>query len=84
MGWSPLLQYWFSYDVAHFLRELPGFTLNQDNPAILARGALNRATGTAVTPIELGVVAGMLLPIAVYLGLYKRDRAQSGGGLQPP
>jgi O-Antigen ligase len=67
------LQYWFSYDVAEYLRELPGFTLNQDNPAILARGALNRATGTAATPIELGVVAAMLLPIAIYVGLSDRD-----------
>jgi hypothetical protein len=69
-GFIAAVQYTFSYDLAQFARDLPGFTLNQDNPAILARGALNRATGTAVTPIELGVVAGMLLPLAVWLGIY--------------
>ena len=30
-------------------------------------GGLNRVSGTAVYPIELGVVAGMLLPLAIYL-----------------
>lgn len=69
-GLVAAVQYTFSYDLAQYMRALPGFTLNQDNPSILARGALNRATGTAVTPIELGVVAGMLLPLAVWLGLY--------------
>jgi hypothetical protein len=73
-GFIAAVQYAFSYDLAQYLRELPGFTLNQENPSILARGALNRATGTAVTPIELGVVAGMLLPLAIYLGLYERDK----------
>ena len=72
-GLVAALQYWFSYDVAHYLHDLPGFTLNQDNPAFLARGALNRATGTAATPIELGVVAAMLVPIAIYVALHDRD-----------
>jgi hypothetical protein len=67
------LQYSVSYDLSQYLRALPGFTQNHINPAIIARGALSRATGTAITPIELGVVAGMLLPLAIYLGLYDRD-----------
>jgi O-antigen ligase len=53
---------------------LPGFTLNSDIPSIVARGALNRVTGTTLTAIELGVVAGMLLPLAIYLGLYDTER----------
>lgn len=69
------LQYWLSFDVAQYLRDLPGFTVNHDNPAIAARGALNRVTGTAILPIELGVVAGMLIPIAIYVGLYDRDKS---------
>ena len=69
------LQFSVSLDVAQYLRELPGFTLNHDNPAVFLRGAVNRVTGTAITPIELGVVAGMLIPIAVYVGLYDRDRS---------
>jgi hypothetical protein len=69
------LQYWAGFDVAHYLRELPGFTLNHDNPAILDRGGLNRVTGTAITPVELGVAGGMVLPLAIYLGLYDRERS---------
>jgi O-Antigen ligase len=73
-GFIAAVQYTFSYDLAQFARDLPGFTLNQDNPFILSRGSLNRATGTAVTPIELGVVAGMLLPLSIWLGLHDTDR----------
>jgi hypothetical protein len=69
------LQYWLSFDIAQYLRALPGFTLHHENPAIVARGALNRVTGTATLPIELGVVAGMLLPIAIYIGLYDREKS---------
>lgn len=65
-----LLQYWTALDLSRYLRELPGFVVNHDNPAIQARGSLNRAAGTAITPIELGVVMAMLLPIAACLGLY--------------
>ena len=68
------LQYWLSVDLAPYLRELPGFSLNFDNAGILSRGGLNRVAGTAIHPIELGVVAAMLLPIAVYLGIWDTDR----------
>jgi hypothetical protein len=61
------LQYWTSLDIAPYLRELPGFSLNFDNPGIIDRAALNRVSGTAIHPIELGVVAGMLLPLSIYL-----------------
>lgn len=69
------LQYWVAFDVAQYLRDLPGFSQNHDNPVIVARGALNRVTGTAITPVEMGVVAGMLIPIAIWVGLCDRDRS---------
>jgi O-antigen ligase len=69
------LQFWLSLDLAVYLRELPGFSLNFDDTGILTRGGLNRVSGTAVYPIELGVVAGMLLPLAVYLGIHDTDRS---------
>jgi cell division protein FtsW (lipid II flippase) len=68
------LQYWVSLDITPYLRELPGFSINSDNPAIVAREALNRVTGTSITPIELGVVGGMLLPLAIYLAMYDTER----------
>jgi len=69
------LQFWMSLDIAPYLRELPGFSLNHDTAAILDRAALNRVAGTALHPIELGVVAGMLLPLAVWLAIYDTDRS---------
>ena len=57
-----------------YLRELPGFSLNLNDIGIASRGGLNRVSGTAVYPIELGVVAGMLLPLAVYLAIYDTKR----------
>ena len=69
------LQFWISLDIAPYLRELPGFSLNFDNVGILDRAELNRVAGTATHPIELGVVSGMLLPLAIYLAIY--DTGQS-------
>jgi hypothetical protein len=69
------LQYWIALDITPYLRELPGFSVNFENPAIVARDALNRVSGTSITAIELGVVAGMLLPLAIYLALYDTDRS---------
>jgi hypothetical protein len=69
------LQFWLSLDVSTYLRELPGFSLNFDDAGILARGGLNRVSGTSIYPIELGVVAGMLLPLAIYLAIYDTDRS---------
>ena len=68
------LQYWLELDITPYLRELPGFSLNLEAPGIVDRAALNRVTGTAITAIELGVVAGMLLPLAIYLAMYDTDR----------
>jgi hypothetical protein len=69
------LQYWISMDITPYLRLLPGFSVNFDNPAIVARAAMNRVSGTSITAIELGVVAGMLLPLTVYLAMYDKDRS---------
>ncbi len=68
------MQFWISLDVAPYLRDLPGFSLNLDAAGIVTRGSLNRVAGTAIHPIELGVVAGMLLPLAIYLAIYDTDR----------
>jgi len=65
------LQFWTNVDLAHLLRMIPGFTINIVNSDIISRGGLKRVTGTA---IALGVVAGMLLPIALYLVLYDHER----------
>jgi len=74
-GLVAVFQYWFNLDFAEYLRQIPGFVLNSDNPAITARGSLNRVAGTATSSIEMGVTAGMLIPLAVCLALYDRDKS---------
>jgi O-antigen ligase len=69
------LQFWLSLDLSVYLRELPGFSLNVNDIGIATRDGLNRVSGTAIYPIELGVVAGMLLPLAVYLAIYDTKRS---------
>jgi hypothetical protein len=74
-GFVAVLQYWISLDLAQYLRQIPGLVVNQDNPTVTARGGLNRVAGTATNAIEMGVAAGMLIPIGVCLGLYDRDKS---------
>ena len=69
------LQFWVSLDLAPYLRDLPGFSLNTNDMGIGSRGGLNRVAGTSIYPIELGVVAGMLLPLAIYLAVYDTERS---------
>ncbi len=67
-------QFWTSIDPAHYLRMIPGFTINVVNADVTFRDGVKRVTGTAIDPIELGVVAGMLLPLALYLLMYDKER----------
>lgn len=53
---------------------IPGFTINVVNSDVTWREGVKRVTGTSIDPIELGVVAGMLLPLAVYLLMYDKGR----------
>ena len=69
------LQFWASLDISPYLRDVPGFSLNFNDIGIGTRGVLNRVSGTSVYPIELGVVAGMLLPLAIYLAIYDTKRS---------
>jgi O-antigen ligase len=71
------MQYWLALDMTKYLlRILPGFSVNASaavNAAVTSRGSLHRVVGTAIDPIELGVVAAMLLPLAIYLAMYDKD-----------
>jgi hypothetical protein len=70
------LQYWARFDVTPHLRVLPGFSINHaaGYVGIGSRGGVRRVSGTAVNPIEFGVTAGMLLPLAVYLAVHDIGR----------
>lgn len=75
VGVVAALQFWAHLDLAAYARFIPGFSLNFEAEAISSRAALSRVVGTAVHPIELGVVAGMLLPLALFLALHDHGRA---------
>jgi O-antigen ligase len=77
VGVIAALQYWKGIDLTHDLK-LPGFSLNQAAGIVTigSRGGHSRVTGTASDPIELGVAAGMLLPLAVYLAVHDLDRSR--------
>jgi O-Antigen ligase len=81
-GVVAVLQSRLSLDVTPYLKwVLPGFSLNQiasGNAEIILRGSINRVFGTATDPIELGVSAGMLLPLAVYMAMYDKERSALG------
>lgn len=71
------LQFKAHINLANYLK-LPGFKTNSyisETATIVQRGGENRVPGTATDPIELGVVAGMLLVLAVYLMMH--DTSQS-------
>jgi hypothetical protein len=77
-GLVAALQFWLRRDITPYLRHiLPGFRLNNAVGAIAigSRSGLNRVVGTATDPIEMGVVAAMLLPLAVYLAMHDTERS---------
>lgn len=62
-----LVQFLFSVDpVAWIAYAMPGFTENGGNTPFQPRGALVRVAGISFSPIELGVVAAMLLPLSLW------------------
>jgi len=75
-GLVAVLQYWFSIDPVPTLRSVPGFTNTYDMTGTTARHGLTRVTGTTLTPIELGVVSAMILPLAAHLLFYDSERSR--------
>lgn len=68
------LQFWTSVDLAPILRQVPGLTVSAADFGIQLRGALNRVAGTAIHPIELGTTAALLLPLALHVLLFDKNR----------
>ncbi len=76
-----LLQYYNIFDFAASAN-FPGLALNaafQENIFVIERAGLNRVSGTATHPIELGVVLSMTLPLALNMALFgsRAKRAQN-------
>ncbi|GAA2723934.1 O-antigen ligase family protein [Cellulomonas aerilata] len=62
-----IVQFVFSVNPVDWMQyAMPGFTDNGGNTSFQPRGALVRVAGVAFSPIELGVVAAMLLPLSLW------------------
>jgi hypothetical protein len=76
-GLAAACQYWLRFDLVPDIRKiLVGFKINDGTGALTigSRSGISRVAGTAVDPIELGVVAAMLLPLALYLAINDTGR----------
>lgn len=60
-------------DLVQYIR-IPGLTLQRELLGIGSRSIFNRPFGTALHPIEFGVVCTALLPIALHLFFYERSQ----------
>lgn len=49
---------------------MPGFTNNGGNQAFQERGSFLRVAGSTFHPIELGVIASMLVPLSLWRAIY--------------
>jgi O-Antigen ligase len=64
-GVVALLQWRFHMNFEPYLGHIPGLT-DDGTEALQARDGLSRVSGTGIDPIELGVTAAMLLPLAIW------------------
>ena len=65
-----MVQYFFGVNLAAYPAMTPGLTENASLDSIQFRAGLSRVAGTAIHPIEFGVVCGLLLPLALWLALF--------------
>lgn len=68
-----LVQFVWGLDIARYI-QIPGLTPNADFGAVMSRSVLNRVSGTAVHPIEFGVVLASLFPVALHYSLHRWGR----------
>ena len=66
-----MLQYLFAFDLTPHLRP-PGMHFSSFDSSVGFRVGLTRAAGTTSTPVEFGVLCGMLLPLGVLVALRER------------
>jgi len=69
-----IVQYLTGQAFTEYLR-LPGLAVNGDLTSVGSRQGFFRPAGTALSPIEFGVVLTMILPIALHYAVTDRHRA---------
>ena len=68
-----LLQYFTHREWTDWI-QVPGLTSNARLFSVTGRDGLARPAGTAIHPIEFGVVLASVLPLALHFALHDRDR----------
>lgn len=68
-----IIQYFTKLDIAH-LFQIPGLVANSEFGQVGSRSILSRVSGTAVHPIEYGVVLAAIFPLALHYGFTHRGR----------
>lgn len=61
---------------SRLILRVPGLSINQFTGEIATRSIFNRPYGTALHPIEFGVMVGALLPLALYFALESEPRTR--------
>jgi hypothetical protein len=56
--------------------QIPGLTLNADLSGVIGRAGFVRPSGTAIHPIEFGVVLTMVLPLALHFAFHDGHRSR--------
>lgn len=65
-----IVQFFTDFDLARYLW-FPGTHVNGDLQLVQIRSGFNRVAGTAVHPIEFGVVLATIFPVALHQALYR-------------
>jgi O-antigen ligase len=58
-------QFFVGFDIAHYFHFIPFLKANADIPFFYSNAAVRRVAGTAIHPIEFGVVLAFILPFAM-------------------
>jgi hypothetical protein len=67
-----IVQFFTGFNPADLVR-IPGLTTNEHLTSIIGRAGFRRVAGTAVHPIEFGVVLAMIFPIALQVAFKARQ-----------
>lgn len=68
-----IFQFYTGTNLASYI-SIPGLTPNSDVGISLTRSVLNRVSSTSGHPIEFGVVAAAVFPLALHLAIFRRSR----------
>ena len=68
-----LLQFFTGMSFINYI-QIPGLSQNADLGQVASRNGFSRPAGTALHPIEYGIVLTMMLPIALHFALNDRQR----------